>query len=464
MAPCYDFKVLTAQAHTDRPLHRYLYESLLTTHGHSVGLLYKSSLLELWLTSRLVDTHGTVVMLGPKDSIIKKNEMGQWTGFSRAKSSFMDDSGTDSEGEDEPKTNKKRKYNVVSKVNVFRKKNVKVGFDNGQNASSFKEERDSKQKRKAKGVIGARKVSSVKKELESPVEFDIRPHVRRCTHQDVADRVYGSESGIDANRPLDNKLVKDIEDLVKNGRATVEEFACVLGDHRRSPPSHSSRFLSEMIVHRVKSWKGSHIDISIPIRYFNLVKTLYRLTSLSAELSHPSLLGGSFMYRLVDVLDKQLCHLARNERINDIQLTVEANSENGRGSKQSSVGLQEEIVEDGQLHENGKGEKTCNVPDWVVQSASSCGWWVESSQEAHLAWLFLKMRGLFARFLAVLYCTFLCIVDSFIPVLLVFQSTRITSRPLSVPSPFYAVLSNSYKGSASNFCTFTFRNVAESSF
>ncbi len=415
-----------------------------------------------WLISQPADTHGTGIMLGSKDSIIQKDEMECWTGFTRAKSSFMDDSDTDSESEDEPKTNKKRKYNVVSKVNIFRKKNVKAGSDNDQNTRSYKEERGDKQQRKLKGVMGARKVSSVKKEFEFPVKSDIRTHVRRCTHQDVADKVYSSESGIDANRPLDNKLVKDIEDLVKNGRATVEEFACVLGDHRLSPPSHSSRFLSEMIVNRVKSWKGSHIDISIPLRYFNLVKTLCRLTSLSAELSHPSLLGGSFMCRLVDVLDQQLCHVARNERINDIQLTVEVASEDGKGSRRPSVGLQEEIVEDGQLNENDIGEKTCNVPDWAVQSASSCDWWVESSQEAHLVWLLLKMRGLLARFLDVLYCSLLCIVDSFILMPLAFQSARSTSRPLPVPSSLYAVLFNPYKRSTSNFCTFIIRNLAES--
>ncbi len=388
--------------------------------------------------------------------------MEHWTGFTRAKSSFMDDSGTDNESEDEPKTNKKRKYNVVSKVNLFCKKNVKAGSDNDQNARSYKEERGDKQQRNVKGVMGERKVSSVKKEFEFPVKSDIRTHVRRCTHQDVADKVYSGKSGIDANRPLDNKLVKDIEDLVKNGRATVEEFACVLGDHRRSPPSRSSRFLSKMIVNRVKSWKGSHINISIPLRYFNLVKTLCRLASLSAELSHPSLLGGSFMYHLVDVLDQQLCHVARNERINDIQLTVEAVSEHGKGSRRPSVGLQEEMVEDGQLTENDIGEKTCNVPDWAVQSASSCGWWVESSQEAHLAWLLLKMRGLLARFLAVLYCSFLCIVDSFILIPLVFQSARSTSKPLPAPSSLHAVLSNPYKGFTFNFCTFIIRNLAES--
>ncbi len=423
-------------------------------------------------------------MLGSKDSIVQKDEMEHWTGFTRAKSSFMDASDDDSEDEDEPTktSNKKLKHSVVSnKVNVFRKKNMKAGSDNNQNSRAYKEERgDQQQRRKVKGVmLDARKVSDVKNEFKVPVRSNIQAaHVeRRRTRQDVADVVYSNESGIDANRPLDNKLVKDIEDLVKNGRATVEEFACVLGDYRRSPPSRASKFLSEMIVNRVKSWKGSHINISIPLRYFNLATTLCRLTSLSAELSHPSLLGGSFMDHLVDVLDHQLWHVARNERINDIQSTVKiASGEDGKDSR-TSVGLEGEdevvVVEDGQLNESNDvvaasaaaaavadGEKKCNVPEWAVRNASCCGWWVISSQEAHLAWLLLKMRGLLARLVVVvLRYSHLCIVIFLL--MLAFQGTRrSTSWPLPVTLSFYEAFSSPYRGPTSNFFTFTIRNLA----
>ncbi len=386
---------------------------------HSLGAIIQELAAGAVVHILTTDTHDTDIMLGSKDSIVQKDEMEHWTGFTRAKSSFMDDSDDDSEDEDEPKSNKKRKHSVGSKLNVSRKKNIKAGSHNNQNKLACEEEKgDKQQRRRVKGVTGTRKVvSNVKKEFEFPVKSDIRTHVGRRTCQDVANKVYGNESGIDAHRPLDNKLVKDIEELVKNGRATVEEFACVLGDHRRSPPFRTLKFLSEMVVNRVKSWKGSHINISIPLRYFNMANTLCRLTSLSAELSHPLLLGGSFMCRLVDVLDHQLWHVARSERINDIQSTVEVVSDDGKGSR-PSIGLEDVVVEDGQLNNNdmvaanaADGEKKCNVPEWAVQGASRCGWWVESSQEAHLTWLLLKMRGLLARLLVFLCYSLVCIVD-----------------------------------------------------